>query len=367
VPLSKLHRVVSVVPLLLFAPLSAFAQSPSSVGVVTALSGSADVVRASQPRNPEPLKFRDALFLQDRIRTKEESLVRVLLGGKAVLTIRERTELTITEDPGRPTIVEVSSGKIALGVARQRMKPGEAIEVRTPNAIAAVRGTFLIVEVAPAPTAQTGPSVSTFATAVHVLTGIVDVTAGAQQIRVAHLQSVTATGANLGQLRQLTPAAAQQLTQKFSRSPQASAPPQHTQAPPVAVQRALVEHQVDQFNLHGRAITGVDAPGERDLAKAIKRDGHDKDGPLKDKVRKRPNGDDATVSSLANGSTSDLGGNKTGLTGFLGGGTAFLGGGMTGTNLGGGIGGLQTGGAGTGTLRDIPRQPLGIIKDGLKR
>jgi hypothetical protein len=258
VSLLKLHRVATVVPLLLFAPLAAFAQSPSSVGVVTALSGSADVIRANQPGNPAPLKFRDALFLRDKIRTKEESLVRVLLGGKAVMTIRERTELTITEDPGRPTIVEVASGKVALGVARQRMKPGEAIEVRTPNAIAAVRGTFLIVEVTPAATGQTGPGASTFATSVHVLTGIVDVSAGAQQVRVTNLQSVTATGANLGQLRQLSQAEARQLTQPFSGSPQASAPPQHTLTPPAAVQRTVIDHHVDQFNRLGRAIAGVD-------------------------------------------------------------------------------------------------------------
>jgi len=35
-------------------------------------------------------------------------------------------------------------------VARSRMKPGEAIEVHTPNAFAALRGTMIVVEVLPA-------------------------------------------------------------------------------------------------------------------------------------------------------------------------------------------------------------------------
>jgi hypothetical protein len=104
----------------------------------------------------------------------------------------------------------------------------------------------------------------------------------------------------------------------------------------------------------------VDTPGERDLAKVIKSEGHDKDGHHKDKLRKRPNGDDA-MSTLASGSTSDLSGPKK-----LGdGGTGFLGGGMTGTNLGG-ITGL-TGGSGTGSLGDISRTSSSIIKDRLKR
>jgi hypothetical protein len=61
----------------------------------------------------------DEVFLQDQIRTAEKSIVRVLLGGKALVTVRELSVLTITEIPGRSTI-ELTSGKIAVAVARQR-------------------------------------------------------------------------------------------------------------------------------------------------------------------------------------------------------------------------------------------------------
>jgi hypothetical protein len=43
------------------------------------------------------------------------------------------------EDGGRAT-VDLQSGKVGLAIVRQRMKPGEVIEVHTPHAIAAVRG-----------------------------------------------------------------------------------------------------------------------------------------------------------------------------------------------------------------------------------
>ena len=92
------------------------------------------------------VKFRDDVFLQDKITTKEQSFVRVLLGGKAVVTVRELSVLTITEEDGHATI-DIKSGILGLSAARKRMKPGEYIEIRTPHAIAAVRGTKLTTEV----------------------------------------------------------------------------------------------------------------------------------------------------------------------------------------------------------------------------
>jgi hypothetical protein len=86
------------------------------------------------------------VFLQDRVVTGDQSFARLLLGGKAVISIRERSAVTITEVPGRST-VEIESGKIALSVARDRMVPGEVIDIKTPNAVAGVRGTVVVAQV----------------------------------------------------------------------------------------------------------------------------------------------------------------------------------------------------------------------------
>ncbi|MBI2206185.1 MAG: hypothetical protein HYU41_20320 [Candidatus Rokubacteria bacterium] len=83
---------------------------------------------------------------QDKITTGDRAFARLLLGGSAVVTVRERSTLTITEVPGKSTIA-LDSGKIALAVAREKMKPGDSVEIRTPNAIAGVRGTVVVAEV----------------------------------------------------------------------------------------------------------------------------------------------------------------------------------------------------------------------------
>jgi hypothetical protein len=158
------------------------------VGVVTTLNGTATVARASLP-SPRALHFKDDVFAHDHIATAEKSVVRVLLGGKALITVRELSTLTIKEETGR-SAVDLGSGKIAMGVARQRMRPGEVIEIRTPNAIVAVRGTVLVVELIPA-------GGSGYTTKVHVLHGLVEVSdpnnPGAPPTQVGTMQSWSRT------------------------------------------------------------------------------------------------------------------------------------------------------------------------------
>ena len=136
------------------------ASSEEKVGVVTTVIGPVTVTRASAPA--EPLKFKDDIFLRDRVTTGDAAMTRILMGGKVVVAARERSTLTITEVPGLSTI-DLSSGRIAVAVDKTRMKPGERVDIRTPNAIAGVRGTVLIVE--------TFQKTST----VTVLTGLVEV------------------------------------------------------------------------------------------------------------------------------------------------------------------------------------------------
>jgi hypothetical protein len=131
--------VVTTLAMALPPPLVA----QEAVGVVTTLDGRASVARPALTA-PVALKFKDDVFGRDKISTQEQSLVRVLLGGKAILTVRELSEVTITEDAGR-AVVTLPDGKVVLAVAKQRMRPGESIEIRTPNAVAAVRGTIVAV------------------------------------------------------------------------------------------------------------------------------------------------------------------------------------------------------------------------------
>lgn len=139
---------LALLALLAAAPAPAAAQAPRSMGVVTSLAGEATVARTPAPQ-PLPLRFRDDIFTRDRISTAQKSIVRVLLAGKSLVTVRELSVLTVTDEADRST-VDVDAGKIAMAVVRQRMRPGEAVRIRTHNAIVSIRGTVVVVDSAPA-------------------------------------------------------------------------------------------------------------------------------------------------------------------------------------------------------------------------
>jgi hypothetical protein len=197
------------VSLVVGAPGYGWAQGQSGVGVVTTLVGEATVTRAAVVRD-QILKKRDDVFPEDRISTKERSLVHVLMGGKALLTVRELSVLEVTEEGGRVT-VNLQSGKIGLAIVRARMRPGEAIEVHTPHATAAVRGTVLVVEIVPGSGASDQLDGGA-ATNVHLLHGKLDVSLrsdpAAAPVRLESFQTITVSSNTLGPMRPLSPAAA---------------------------------------------------------------------------------------------------------------------------------------------------------------
>jgi hypothetical protein len=111
----------------------AIAQERAGVGVVTTLEGTVTVARVNLP-SERPLRFKHNVYVRDRITTGDQSIVRVLLGGKATVTARERSVLTITESAGAST-VHLADGRVSVAVSKGLMKPGEVIEIRTPNAV----------------------------------------------------------------------------------------------------------------------------------------------------------------------------------------------------------------------------------------
>ncbi|MDP2625555.1 MAG: FecR domain-containing protein [Candidatus Rokubacteria bacterium] len=225
-------------------------------GVVTTLSGQATVARAALPA-PVALKFKDDVFGRDRISTAENSLLRVLLGGKALVTVRELSVFTVTEDAGRGA-VDLDSGKVAFGLTPRRLRPGETYEIRTPNAIAAVRGTVVVAEVFRR-ASQAGPAPVPVQSDFSVLSGSVDVLlrgiAGALPVRVGPMETLSILGSVFGQVRPLTPAAAGRLMANLRPRPQ------HTGTPD-PVRRALTGQQQDEAAIDAGTAGGQ--PG-RDL------------------------------------------------------------------------------------------------------
>jgi len=93
-----MKQALKIVFAVLAMSLGAHAEGQERAGVVTTLEGNVTVTRASLPRTA-PLKFKDDILVHDRIVTGKDSAVRILLGGRAVVTVREHSAVTITEAP----------------------------------------------------------------------------------------------------------------------------------------------------------------------------------------------------------------------------------------------------------------------------
>jgi FecR protein len=156
----------TIVGLVLGGVLSVHAASAEekAVGVVTGVEGPVTLKRAALPETP--VKFKDDVRTWDRITTGNEARARLLLGGKATVTIRERSSVTITDAP-HTAFVDVANGAAAVAVLKAKMGPNDRIVIRTANAIAGIRGTVVVAEVT---RALHGPR-----SRITVLRGVVDV------------------------------------------------------------------------------------------------------------------------------------------------------------------------------------------------
>ncbi|HEX5529097.1 MAG TPA: FecR domain-containing protein [Methylomirabilota bacterium] len=345
-------KILAMVAALVCAsPVLASAQSDGSAGVVTTLNGDATLIRAAAATQPVSLRMRDEIFVRDRIQTQERSLVRVLLGGKALITVRELSVLTVTEEAGRVT-VDLQSGKVGVAVVKARMRPGEVIEIRSPNATAAVRGTVFVVEVDPMRPGQPGGGPAT-TTRVHLFHGALDVSArldpGHATVRLAELQSVVVAGNALGPVKPISRDAVATLTADLkSRQGQTpDAPREFTgglvareQGRAVMLASALLA-PAPAAPIQGalQSVTGTTAETLERLMDNLGLDGlGDTVGGLGDTVGALGN----AVGGTVNGLTSNLGGTVAGLGNTVGGTVGGLGGtvGGVGGALGGTVGGV---------------------------
>lgn len=150
--------MVSMMSGVLLAGVAA-AETSKAAGQVMAVAGPVTVARADV--SPHQLKFRDNLYWRDVVEARRDGIARVLLGGKATVTVRELTRLELREEKrveGVRYVADLVSGRIRASVARMLMRPGDQMEVWTFNTVASVRGTDFIVETVerPVPAAAFG-------------------------------------------------------------------------------------------------------------------------------------------------------------------------------------------------------------------
>ncbi len=289
-PIASLQALLVVAQVSFLLSSSAAAQA-APAGKVVALEGTATVTSVALP-DPRPLAFKDDIFLRDRVATGDRSITRLLLGGKASVTVREHSVLYITEVPGTST-VNLSYGRISVAVSKDQMKPGEVVEIRTPNSVAAIRGTVVVAEVEPG---YDGRSTIT------VLRGLIDVVkidsatglATGPLVAVAALQSVAVTGASaVPPAAPIRPDTAQQLTNDFRVIPKAV---------PSVITAAIAQDQIEQAKQAAEVMAPVLS---QSAASSTEKDKNKKEKDKKDKHQSEADRDTAKDGSQPNGKKRD--------------------------------------------------------------
>ena len=141
-PVSRL----AVPTVLLALAVVAHAQTPA--GTVASLQGRADAQRAAQAAW-QALAPGNDVFVGDRLRTAEASRLNLLKRDDSVLTLGTKSELVVDQQvvktEGGTSRLTAAVGAVRAVVTERYGKPGASFEVKTPTAVAGVRGTGFVV------------------------------------------------------------------------------------------------------------------------------------------------------------------------------------------------------------------------------
>jgi hypothetical protein len=135
---------------------SVWPQAQESIGRVTAVEGRATVLRQGRFA-AEAVTPQKPVFQEDIIETDVASKVRITLTDATVISLGERSRLELKQflyDPRQQT--RTASFTIPLGIFRaiiKKLMPQTTMEIITPTAVAAIRGTDLMGEVSAESTA----------------------------------------------------------------------------------------------------------------------------------------------------------------------------------------------------------------------
>lgn len=122
-----------------------------AIGLITALEGEVFLFRPGETVG-EQAQLKDDIFLQDTIVTGDRSKVKIVFKDDSILSLGENTRMEITEFVFQPeqnfrqSIFTVTLGKLRVLIGRL-FGEDSRVQVRTPTAIAGVRGTYFIVNV----------------------------------------------------------------------------------------------------------------------------------------------------------------------------------------------------------------------------
>jgi len=149
------RRYDAVVVFMLLGLLAACRQSQGQtaerIGTILVVENVAEV-RAQNATTWERLRFRDAVLVNDTVRTAAASKVKILLRDDSIMTLGEHSEMQLTtfllSREQRRTVVNLVLGTLRV-ITTRIFGADSATEVHTLNTVAGIRGTDLVVSFSP--------------------------------------------------------------------------------------------------------------------------------------------------------------------------------------------------------------------------
>lgn len=159
------------IPAIVGVLVTAFASPVWAVEPAAQIAELLGKVEAQSGESVRILRFGDSVFEGDRIKTAEGAKAKLLFADRSVITVGPNTDLLISrslyrtgDDPRRESLFELGKGFVRALASRWSFGTSSRFEIRTPAAVAGVRGTEFIVAVDEAGQSE-----------VHVIEGLVEV------------------------------------------------------------------------------------------------------------------------------------------------------------------------------------------------
>ncbi len=121
-------------------------QEGGSVGSISNVTGKAMIFRGDQPDLPVDVSFNAPVVLGDRIRTGAQSMLAVLVGEEALVSMKEFSEMKVVEEQGLPRLVHLLNGQVCVSTKQK----GEPVTVEVPGTTISVNpGSMASIQVIP--------------------------------------------------------------------------------------------------------------------------------------------------------------------------------------------------------------------------
>ena len=117
-----------------------------SVGLVSNVTGKAMIYHEGQEAAPLDASLRTPVVFGDRIQTGIQSLIAVLVGDDALVSMKELTELSVEEEAGFPKFVKLAKGQVCISTKRK----SQPVTVKVPwGTVTVPPGSLVGIEVGP--------------------------------------------------------------------------------------------------------------------------------------------------------------------------------------------------------------------------